>query len=282
MGDAEDDDQLLIFKCLVDTGADVLRGAVERKLLNITGIQLETYLDNSKHQFYHQFEKNIRKPCCSGSPHGCNITGIMDRKIFYKMYQKTAKVDTSQCLDRFTINPGISVKSLDLSDLYFILWNSGTLSVPERESLQTIMSIRSAICHSPSSNSYSKIQIKDYWLSLETAILLFVEPISYKSLVERQIALLRESKPCTRETEQILQALMEVKRKNDCIENLVEDGTVELKNGIVDVKTSMKDEQKLFFAGKRNNNLDEEYIVNGSSSLDEKTTSSKRISNIKW
>lgn len=158
MGDPESDEHLRIFKCLVDTGADVLRYTVERKMLINTSF--EKYLNQNKHKFYHQFEKRRCKPCCSGNPHNCVVNGKMDTKIFFKMYNKKAELDTQDCLDRFEVNADISLDKLDLSDLNFFLWNSATLSTQEEQSLQSIMSTISAICHSSSSREYSLNELK--------------------------------------------------------------------------------------------------------------------------
>lgn len=189
MGDAESDEHLRLFKCLVDTGADVLRDTVERKML--TNTSFEQYLNQNKHKFYHQFEKRRYKPCCSGNRHNCLVDGKMDKKIFFKMYNKMAELDIQYCLDRFVVNTDISVDKLDLSDLNFFLWNSATLSTQEEQSLQSIMSTRSTICHSSSSRKYSLKELDNFWISLKNDLLLFAEPYRYKKSIEREITTLR-------------------------------------------------------------------------------------------
>ncbi|CAG2244697.1 unnamed protein product [Mytilus edulis] len=61
MGDVESDEHLRIFKCLIDTGSLVLRNVIGIKLLNNYSISFVQYLENNKHQFYHQFEKEYRE-----------------------------------------------------------------------------------------------------------------------------------------------------------------------------------------------------------------------------
>ncbi|VDI00682.1 Hypothetical predicted protein [Mytilus galloprovincialis] len=227
MGDDRSDDHLKIFKCLIDTGADVLRSTLERKVLNNNAITFEQYLDNVKHQFYHQFEKNRNKPCCLHSPHvNCNVNGYMDKKIFQKVYNKTSELDTRQCLDRFKVKGGVSTDELDLSDLNFFLWNSKMLSPQEKESLQTIMTIRSYICHPESTQCYSITELENVWISLENDILLFAEPYRYKKMVTLQITTLRKYK--------INENPKEVQTRNDCTNQLMKEESVGIKNCIKD------------------------------------------------
>ncbi|CAC5408289.1 unnamed protein product [Mytilus coruscus] len=246
MGDEESNEHLKIFKCLVDTGADVLRSAVERKLFNNNAITFKQYLHNAKHQFYHQFEKNRSKPCCSGNPHNCYVNGNMDKKIFNKVYNKTATSDTHHCLDRFEVKAGITTDDLDLSDLNFFLYNSNTLSQQETNTLQTIMSIRSSICHPDSSHCYSIDELQNIWLSLEQAVFFFAEPYRYRKLVTMHIKTLRSCKvheidsqkiinEMRTESEKILNELqMETQTQTDIITKSVKEETVELKNCIID------------------------------------------------
>lgn len=227
MKNAESDEHLRIFKCLVDTGADVLRNAVENKLLLNNTICFEQYLDSNKHNFYHQFEKHRSRPCCSGNPHSCSVNGIMDKKIFHKMYKQTAQIDKHQCLDRFDIRPGITVEDLDLSDLNFFLWNSRTLSTQEKNSLKAIMSTRSAICHQPSSQVYSINELKTIWISLENDMLVFAVPFRYKKIVQREIRTLRDNKLSTTVSAHIMneiqhvQTALKVKYVNICIRHCI-------------------------------------------------------------
>ncbi|CAG2204068.1 unnamed protein product [Mytilus edulis] len=247
MGDDRSDDHLKIFKCLVDTGADVLRSTFERKVLNNNAITFEQYLDNVKHQFYHQFEKNRNKPCCSRSPHvNCNVNGYMDKKIFEKVYNKTSELDTRQCLDRFKVKGGVSTDELDLSDLNFFLWNSNMLSPQEKQSLQTIMTIRSYICHPQSTHCYSITELENVWLSLENDILLFAEPYRYKKMVTLQITTLKKYKinelesksiinEMATESEKIIREIkLEVQTRNDCTNQLMKEESVGIKNCIKD------------------------------------------------
>lgn len=220
MKNAESDEHLRIFKCLVDTGADVLRNAVENKLLLNNTICFEQYLDSNKHNFYHQFEQHRSRPCCSGNPHSCSANGIMDKKIFNKMYKQTAQIDKHQCFDRFDIRPGITVEDLDLSDLNFFLWNIKTLSTQEKISLKAIMSTRSAICHPPSSQVYSINELKTIWISLENDMLVFTVPFRYKKIVKREIRTLRDNKLSTTVSAHIMneiQTAFQVKYVNICI-----------------------------------------------------------------
>ncbi|VDH90673.1 Hypothetical predicted protein [Mytilus galloprovincialis] len=247
MGDDRSDDHLKIFKCLVDTGADVLRSTLERKVLNNNAITFEQYLDNVKHQFYHQFEKNRNKPCCSQSPHvNCNVNGYMDKKIFEKVYIKTSELDTRQCLDRFKVKGGVSTDELDLSDLNFFLWNSNMLSPQEKQSLQTIMTIRSYICHPESTQCYSITELESAWISLENDVLLFAEPYRYKKMVTLQIATLKKYKINELESESIINEMatesekiiremkLEVQTRNDCANQLMKEESVGIKNCIKD------------------------------------------------
>ncbi|CAC5414722.1 unnamed protein product [Mytilus coruscus] len=103
------------------------------------------------------------------------------------MYNKTAEQNTQNCLDRFEVKSGISLDVFDLIDLNFILWNSGQLSTQEENSLMKIKSIRCAICHPSSSQSYSINELERYWSDLESAVLLFAEPQSYKDIIQMEI-----------------------------------------------------------------------------------------------
>ncbi|CAC5423954.1 unnamed protein product [Mytilus coruscus] len=247
MGDDRSDDHLKIFECLVDTGADVLRSTFEREVLNNNAITFEQYLDNLKHQFYHQFEKNRNKPCCSRSSHvNCNVNGYMDKKIFNKVYNKTAELDTHHCLDRFEVKAGVSTDELDLSDLNFFLWNSNILSQQEKQSLQTIMTIRSYICHPESTHCYSITELENVWLSLENEILLFAKPYRYKKMVKLQIATLKKYKVNEIDSERIINEIytesekitrelkLEFQTRNDVTKQLVKEESVGIKNCIKD------------------------------------------------
>lgn len=208
MGDPESDEHLRIFKCLVDTGSDVLRYTVERKMLINTSF--EQYLNQNKHKFYHQFEKRRFKRCCFRKPHNCVVNGKMDKKIFFKMYNKKAELDTQDCLDRFEVNADISLDKLDLSDLNFFLWNSATLSTQEEQSLQSIMSTRSAICHSSSSRKYSLNELKNFWLSLKNDLLLFAEPHHYKKSIEREITTLSNCSLSKTESKKVIDKMKNI------------------------------------------------------------------------
>lgn len=214
MADAESDQHLRIFKCLVDTGADVLRNALETKVLKNKSISFKDFLHNNKHQFYHQFEKKRSNSCCSKTSHGCSFTGNMDKKIFYKVFTKTALFNTTRCLDRFEIKPDISVDDLDLSDLNFFLWSSNMLTPQKMQSLQSIMSVRSAICHPSSLHSYSESQLENFWLSLENDVLLFAEPCRYKNSIQREIKALKNNNFSISESANIIE---EIRRESDKI-----------------------------------------------------------------
>ncbi|VDI01227.1 Hypothetical predicted protein [Mytilus galloprovincialis] len=236
MGDPESDEHLRIFKCLVDTGSDVLRYTVERKMLINTSF--EQYLNQNKHKFYHQFEKRRYKPCCSGNPHNCAVNGKMDKKIFFKMYNKKAELDTQDCLDRFEVNADISLDKLDLSDINFFLWNSATLSPQEEQSLKAIMTTRSAICHSSSSREFSLDELENCWLSLKNDLLLFAEPNHYKKSIEREITTLRNCSLSKIESKRVLDKMkklfheikLETEAKNKSIENQTKKGNEGLKD----------------------------------------------------
>ncbi|XP_076084550.1 uncharacterized protein LOC143055298 isoform X2 [Mytilus galloprovincialis] len=244
MGEDESDEHLKIFECLVNTGALVLRSSLERKVLHNIPITFEQYLENTKHQFYHQFERNRNKSCCSGQPHNCYFNGNMDKKIFYKVYNKISESNKQHCLDRFEVRPDVSIDKLDLSDLNFFLWNSNTLSQQEVQSLQTIMTIRSAICHPQSSHCYSINDLEQFWISLQNAVLLFAEPDSYKKIVTFLITTQKRSKVNEIESNRIINEMhtesehithelkLEVQTRNDCTNQLMKDESVGIKNCI--------------------------------------------------
>lgn len=209
-------EHLQIFKCLVETGADVLRNVVETKLLNKNSVSFHQYLDSNKHQFYHQFQKNRNEKCCLETSHGCGVKGNMDKKIFNKVYKQTAQNNTSTCLDRYEIQHDISVDDLDLSDLNFFLWNSGSLLRQEQVSLQEIMSIRSDICHPSTLYKHSLDELKQFWVSLEDAILLFAEPNRYKKSIRREMSSLRNQKFSTQE---IAKLIIEMRAQSEKIMN---------------------------------------------------------------
>ncbi|CAG2209443.1 unnamed protein product [Mytilus edulis] len=97
MGEDESDEHLKIFECLVNTGALVLRSSLERKVLHNIPITFEQYLENTKHQFYHQFERNRNKPCCSGQPHNCYE--VQARNDCTNQLMKDESVGVKNCIN---------------------------------------------------------------------------------------------------------------------------------------------------------------------------------------
>ncbi|VDI18935.1 Hypothetical predicted protein [Mytilus galloprovincialis] len=192
---------LRLFKCVVDTGADVLVPFTKNKLLTSYNGNFERFLDDKKHELFHLWHSK-RLLCCACPPAGCILkrTGHMDNWIFKKMYddsgyeegghitRKNGKVE-QLCVHKY-VTRNIGIHELDIIALSFLLRNLANLLPNETTALDTIRTNRSMICHAYSTNCFNMALLNKAWSELDTALVDLTDP-SYKGVIKKQIKYLR-------------------------------------------------------------------------------------------
>lgn len=177
-------DFLLLFKCIVDIGAEVLRDFTNVKMKSTYQTDnFELFLGKTKHCLFHQLIK--QKPICCECPSiGCSIkkTGHMNQKIFDKfyMYDKTVrcvhrhhgangKTFSQTCICRF-VEQTLVLNDLDLSDLNCLLRCLSLMSPSEEKLLKELMDIRGNICHAVDTKTFSQPKLTNLWTTFMNAV----------------------------------------------------------------------------------------------------------------
>lgn len=182
-------DFLLLFQCIIDFGAEVLRDFTEEKIkIKYKTDNFTTFLENTKHYFYHQWDKK-KVLCCECPAHGCNIrkTGKMDKKIYDKLYlynssmklqrgheKKSGSSVIQTCICRYTAKQ-ILIKALDLSDLNALLIGLRALNTPmichsEAVLINKIMNVRGTVCHAVTTTTFSEPELNNLWAGFTNAL----------------------------------------------------------------------------------------------------------------
>lgn len=212
---------LLLFKCVVDIGTDVLAAFAKVKLLPPFHGNFKLFLDDKRHEIFHMWQSK-KLSCCECPPAGYNLkrkSHIHDW-IFQKIYddsgleerrhkiRKSGK-DVQVCLHKY-VSRNIAINELDLSVISFLLRNLAVLSQNETTSLDTITKTRNDICHSYSMTGIPLISLNTAWIALENAIVDLADP-SYQEMTRKQIKYLRK---VDLEKEEITELLKDVNKIN--------------------------------------------------------------------
>lgn len=182
-------DFLLLFQCIVDFGAEVLRDFTEEKIkIKYKTDDFRILLENTRHYFYHQWDKT-KLPCCQCPVHGFNIpkTGRMDKTIYNKLYSfnssekcpkghviKKDSIIVQNCICRLTAG-NIMINELDLSDLNALLTGSRAINTPmicqsEALLINEIMVVRGTVCHAVTTTTFSESELNDLWVKFTNAL----------------------------------------------------------------------------------------------------------------
>ncbi|CAC5402737.1 unnamed protein product [Mytilus coruscus] len=174
---------LRLFKCLVDTGTDVVGAFATHRLLPTYNGSSELFLEDKKHETYHLWQPQ-KLLCCACPAAGCNLKRMspMDNWIFKKIYDdngpehgghivRNSRKVVQVCLHKY-IKRNIAIHELDISAISFLLRNLANLSQNENTALDIITTERSQICHAYSMNCYPKALMNTKWTELENALIL--------------------------------------------------------------------------------------------------------------
>ncbi|CAG2228401.1 unnamed protein product [Mytilus edulis] len=220
---------LRLFKCVVDTGTDVLAAFAKVSFYRHSTEILNNFL----------MTKNM-KYCTSGnlksyyvvSAHQpvCNVTRkrCMDNWIFKTFYDDSGPENTGHivrnsrdivqvCLHKY-ITRNIAIEELDISTITFLLRNLAILSLNETTSLNIITKTRNQICHAYSMNCYTMASMHTAWSDLENALVDLTDP-PYKRILRKQVKFLRkaelEKEEITELKNNVDRVLLEVKTSSD-------------------------------------------------------------------
>lgn len=199
---SESQELLRLFKCVVDTGTEVLSAFAGSKLLPTYNGCFIRFLDDKKHQIFHLWQSK-KFLCCACPAAGCNLkrTGHMDKWIFKTLYDDNGNEDRVHivrnsgrveqlCLHKY-ITRNIAIHELDISAISFLLRSLAPLSQNETTALDTVTTYRSQICHAHSMKCYSITELNTVWNELENALVDLADPF-YKRIVRNQIKDLRK------------------------------------------------------------------------------------------
>ncbi|CAG2254400.1 unnamed protein product [Mytilus edulis] len=226
---------LRLFKCVVDTGTDVLTAFAKDKLLTAYNGNFKHFLDDKKHELFHLW-KSRKLLCCECPPAGCNLTQTvhMPNWIFKRIYDETGPVERRHivrhgsnivqvCLHKY-VTRNIAIHELDFSTILFLLQNLAKLSQTETTSLDVITTTRSKICHACSTNCYPMTLLNTTWTKLENALVDLVDPC-FKQIIRRDIKQFRKADLEKEEITELMQNVEEVKivleeLKSSCNNNI--------------------------------------------------------------
>lgn len=216
----EEQELLRLFKCVVDTGADVLVPFAEHKLLHLYNGNFERFLDDKKHEIFHLWQSK-KLLCCECPPAGCKLkrTGHMENWIFKKIYDNNGHEDgghvvksrgqvVQMCLHKY-VTRTIGIHELDIIALAFFLRNLATLLPNENAALDTITTCRGQICHAYSMNCYHMVVLNTAWTELENALVDLTNP-SYKGVIKKQVKYLRKVEIDKEEITELLKYVQDV------------------------------------------------------------------------
>ncbi|CAC5417726.1 unnamed protein product [Mytilus coruscus] len=223
----EAQDLLRLFKCVVDTGTDVLTAFAKYKLLPAYNGNFELFLDDKKHEIFHLWQSQ-KLLCCACPSAGCNLKRMnhMGNWIFKKIYDdsgpenrghivRNSRKVVQVCLHKF-VTRNIAIDELDISVVSFLLRNLANLSPKETFALDMITTKRSQVCHAYAMTCYPMALLNTAWTELENALLDLADP-SYKRIIQKQIKYLRK---VDIEKEEITELLKNVEEVNLILQEL--------------------------------------------------------------
>lgn len=200
----EQREHMKLFKCVIDTGNEVLFAFFDLKVLSLTqyGGNFTQFLEKEKHFLYHQWEQK-KTMCCACPKVGCSMrrTRQMDTWIFEKLYVANGIVDPVHvikrggciqqlCLHKF-VTKNIAAHELDIIVLSFLLRTFAHMSDDEKESLNKVSDCRSSLCHAGSTNCFPMAKLNSMWMDLETH-LIKLSDVRYRRIVQKQIHAIRK------------------------------------------------------------------------------------------
>ncbi|CAC5384020.1 unnamed protein product [Mytilus coruscus] len=171
-----DIDFLLLFECILNFAAEIVRDLATEKILKLHQTRLfMDFLKKAKHHLYHQWDKKNRT-CCNCPITGRLIwkTGNLNTKIFEKLF---AYVKTHACSNRPRTRNGapnieicickyeegnISMEDLDLCAIKSLCQYSplsSLLTASEENQLDILINIRNKVCHAVKSNIFSEPEL---------------------------------------------------------------------------------------------------------------------------
>lgn len=202
MSSPESKELMKLFKCSTDVATKVMCAFAESKLLPPFSGNFQSFLDDQKHFFYHQWE-NKKTACCHCPPAGCAIRRMnrMDNWIFNSFYNDNGIVNPQhiitqrgiiqqRCLHKY-VTRNICLDDLDITVLHFVLKSSGKLNRQEMSAVETINDKRNSICHAWSTHCFSMLQMHSIWTDIDSAVSTLSNPI-LMPIFKSQIQFLRK------------------------------------------------------------------------------------------
>lgn len=244
-------DFLLLFQCIIDFGAELVRDLVTGKILKKYQKRLlKDFLKIAKHHMYHQMAAN-GSICCRCPSMGPNIrkTGYFSSNIFEKFFayfegqtcsskikRRNGEAGIDICICKYSGND-IDFENLDLSDLKSLCLNSSSpsfLTSQEENQLDVLINIRNKVCHAINSNMFSKPELNIMWTDVSKALCCF------SSIDQKYLTMMIKDKRQKALNETIIQELL-LKVNNMQKDAQVRiDQTNTLTNVVRDMKTSQE------------------------------------------
>lgn len=226
------DDLLRLFKCYVDTVTAFLSDFADDKVLQTSGKTFQSFLDDEKHFFYHQFEQK-RTPCCKCPPPGCSIRRIrkMNKMMFDTFYESTGTVEPGhevvhggclqqRCIHRYVAR-NITLDDLDTTIICFLLYTKAALNPTEEAHIGTILKYRNDICHIWSTpNSYTSINTSKIWQELDVAILGLIPKPARQKMMKTFLQTHRQYQIEKEDSKAIAEVLKKVEQMNKYIDGI--------------------------------------------------------------
>ncbi|CAC5415366.1 unnamed protein product [Mytilus coruscus] len=197
----EQKELMRLFKCVIDTGTEVLFAFFDLKVLSKTkyGGNFNKLLKLETHFFYHQWEPK-KTMCCACPNTGCSIKRIskMEPWIFKKLYDTSGIEDTTHvikhggciqqlCLHKY-VAKDIAAQELDISVFSFLLRVMAytCMTASQKSSLESVCLCRSSICHAWSTKCFQLTELNKLWIDLETHLINLSE-VRYQRIIKLQI-----------------------------------------------------------------------------------------------
>lgn len=221
------DGLLLLFKCIIDTGAEVLRDFTANKIKTKFGSEEFSFaLEKTKHYFYHQRDKK-NVPCCECPSHGCNIKtiGKTDKSIYEKWYIYKSSINlplghvirngskiVQNCICLYTAD-AIMLNDLDLSELNVFLnglhaIDSHTIYNSESIFIQEIMTVCGKICHAVNSKTFTEVELTNLWDTFTNALCnLYPGDLNHVKWLKKSIDVSRKNSLSQKEVQDILKKI---------------------------------------------------------------------------
>lgn len=215
-----------LFKCVIDTGTEVLFAFFDLKVLSKTpyGGNFNKLLKLEKHFLYHQWDPK-KTMCCACLTTGCSIKrkSKMEPWIFQKFYDTSGIEDATHvikhggsiqqvCLHKYEAKT-IDIRELDISVFSFLLrvMADKCMTVSEKSSLESLCLCRNNICHAWSTKCFQLTELNKMWIDLETNLINLSE-VRYQGFVKLQIQISRKLKIESEEIAELSKQITYVKQ----------------------------------------------------------------------